>query len=351
MEKSVHLPTSERIDGYPTSTLRFDTIIVLLSAVFVTGIYVDGWAHNTFPNLIETFFTPYHALLYGGFFMAAGVLCVTAWQNHRLGYAWSRALPQAYLPALLGVALFMFGGNGDLLWHEIFGFEEDIEALLSPTHLLLLVGGLLIVSAPLRAVWQRPNGNGWRELFPALLSLLLVISAFTFFTQYTHLSRVQFLTAQPYDGFDRYAYTVIVIYGQVMPFLLATGGILLLMRRWQLPFGTITLLVGGNYLAMFLMLQRDSFAEPATLGAVFLGGIIGDGLYRSVNPSPRRPQAVRLFAFLLPFLLSGLFLLSLLATSTIWWAIHMWAGVPILIGLLGILLSFLAVPLPLPEDR
>ena len=39
-----------------------------------------------------------------------------------------------------------------MIWHEIFGVETGVEALLSPTHLMLALGGSLMVSGPFR-VW------------------------------------------------------------------------------------------------------------------------------------------------------------------------------------------------------
>lgn len=42
-----------------------------------------------------------------------------------------------------------------MLWHSRFGIEAGIEALLSPTHLVLALGGMLMVSGPLRAAGFR----------------------------------------------------------------------------------------------------------------------------------------------------------------------------------------------------
>lgn len=334
-----------RRPDFPVGSLRFDTMFVLLSALFGAGLYLDGWAHNTMPGLIETFFTPYHAVLYGGFTAVAALLVVTAWQNVRAGYSLHRALPRPYLPAVFGIILFTAGGVTDMLWHNAFGFEKDVEALLSPTHLLLASGGLLLGIGPLRAAWERPSTRPTgRELFPAILATLLLLSTFTFFTQYTHLARTWTLTETPPDGLQGYLYSVVAIYAQVMPLLLLTGALLFLMRRWRLPTGTVTFLVLGNYLAMYLMTQIDSFATPATLAAALAGGLAGDALYVWLAPAPERPSRLRLFAFLLPFLLSALHLLAVGLTAGLWWAIHMWAGVPFLLGALGLLLGFLDAP-------
>ncbi len=38
----------------------------MLGWVLVSGLYADGWAHVNVPGL-ETFFTPWHGVLYGSF--------------------------------------------------------------------------------------------------------------------------------------------------------------------------------------------------------------------------------------------------------------------------------------------
>ncbi len=88
-----------------------------------------------------------------------------------------------------GAAVFLIGGALDLLWHTLFGIERGVDALLSPTHLLLATGGILIVTGPLRAAWRRtPPGSilAWRAGAPALLALLYCYGALVFFTQYAH---------------------------------------------------------------------------------------------------------------------------------------------------------------------
>src|SRR5690606_10643429 len=170
-----------------SGSVRFDLTVALLTLWFTVGLFVDGWAHNHgFTD--DTFFTPWHALLYSGMAATGLFLAAHQWRNVSKGYAWSRALPKGYLPSLLGVVLFFAGGGFDFLWHEWFGFEASIETLLSPAHLILATSGMLIVTGPLRAAWARSGrAASWRTLFPALLSLLIILSILTFFTQYSNL--------------------------------------------------------------------------------------------------------------------------------------------------------------------
>jgi hypothetical protein len=70
----------------PKSSVRFDWIVVLLSVWWVGGLFLDGWTHNHIPQL-ETFFTPWHAVLYSGFLVVAIFLLVTVVRNHAQDYS------------------------------------------------------------------------------------------------------------------------------------------------------------------------------------------------------------------------------------------------------------------------
>ncbi|MHA0034585.1 hypothetical protein ACXXDK_06500 [Deinococcus sp. PESE-38] len=129
---------------------------LLLGTWLLVGMFVDGWAHNQFGETLETFFTPWHALFYSGFLAVAGWCLFLAAQGWQRGLRGLRAFPEGYHLAALGVPVFGLGGIGDLIWHTVFGIEVGIEALLSPTHLMLFMGGVLIVASPLNAVWRSP---------------------------------------------------------------------------------------------------------------------------------------------------------------------------------------------------
>jgi hypothetical protein len=52
---------------------RYDALMAALGAVFQGGASLDLWAHVHRPEL-ETFFTPWHAVLYAGFFAMAAAM-------------------------------------------------------------------------------------------------------------------------------------------------------------------------------------------------------------------------------------------------------------------------------------
>ena len=160
--------------------------MLALCAWLLGGLYLDGWAHNHKSEL-ETFFTPWHAVLYSGFAASAGLVFATFAMNVRRGFAWRSALPPGYMLSLAGAIIFLVGGLGDMVWHIIFGVEEDVDALLSPTHLALALGGTLLLSGPLRSAWLRKDDEAGRSsLMLGVLSLTFVLCVFTFFTQFAH---------------------------------------------------------------------------------------------------------------------------------------------------------------------
>jgi hypothetical protein len=61
----------------------------------LVGGYLDAWAHNNIPRL-ETFFTPWHGVLYSGFLVVAITLLGTIFTNHTRGYSWRQAVPSGY---------------------------------------------------------------------------------------------------------------------------------------------------------------------------------------------------------------------------------------------------------------
>jgi hypothetical protein len=156
---------------------------LVLSTGFVVGLYLDGWAH--IRELPESFFTPWHAIIYVSFLTVAGVLGFVAWRARRRRIPWRLALPEGYGLSSVGVAVFMLAGVADLLWHSVFGIETGIEALFSPPHLTLAAGGILIATGPLRGAWHRPQ-TSVPGLWRAVLSATLLFAVLTFFTSKSH---------------------------------------------------------------------------------------------------------------------------------------------------------------------
>lgn len=338
------------------SSLRFDAVAAILSMWFIGGSYLDGWAHIHVPDL-ETFFTPWHGVLYSGFFVLAFFLLGTWVRNRLHGRGWIDALPIGYELSMLGAALFVVGGVGDLIWHTLFGIEANLDALLSPTHLILASAAGLIVTGPLRAAWYRPQremqaAGSW-ALFPAVLSLAVFYSLLTFFVEYASpfAETLAGMNAQSSIG-GVYRTQALGIAGFLLQTAELMGILLFAMRRWKLPFGSLTVILTLNTLAMGLM-HAGAFATGTApiVGVGLAAGLIGDFLVWGLRPSKDRPGMFHWFGFLMPVCLFTLYFLALfIFGGGVSWTVHMWAGTIFLSGVAGLLLSYAVLPPAVPVE-
>lgn len=318
--------------------LLFDWVAIGLSTVLLGGIFLDGWAHRHIPTL-ESFFTPWHGVLYSGYGLLTSFLLAVTLANGRGSRDWSGAIPAGYGLALLGGLIFAVGGVGDLLWHTAFGIEDGIEALLSPTHLLLATGAVLLVSGPLRAAWARAESapqTGWLAQVPSILAMGYSLSVLSFMTMYSHpfveiVAHGRVAPARNDELIQGFG-----INGIVVGTALLMGAILLLTGRGRLPFGGLTLLFVLN--AVLLSALDDQYW---TIGLALVTGLFADIVNHQLRPAGNRPTALRVFATLVPMVWTSLYFALLILTGGIWWSIHVWAGTICLSGIAGLLLSLL----------
>ena len=324
----------------PVGGLRFDWAVIALASWLVAGFYLDVWAHHH-TTALETFFTPWHGVLYSGFLAVASFLVAALVRNHAQGYPWWWALPAGYELSLVGVLVFAAGGVSDLIWHTLVGIEVGLEAALSPTHLLLFLGAGLILSGPLRAAWRRPDTTatrGWAAQLPLLISLAFVLMVFTSVTEYANP------LANPVAAVGNgtrpvFASQALGIAGILLQTGLVMGTVLLALRRWALRPGSVALVftLGTN-------LGSVVHDEYQAILVAALAGLAADVLLWLLKPSVSRPGMFRLFAFLVPVVLYALYFLASRLTGGIAWSVHLWSGAIALAGVTGWLFSYLLVP-------
>ena len=352
---SLGAATAEPLTGQPAGSLRFDWLYIALSTLLIGGVFLDGWAHNH-GKVDQSFFTPWHAVLYSGFAILAAFLAWTLFNNHRKGYAWRKAIAPGYGASAVGAAIFAIAGVGDLLWHTLFGIEKGIEGEISPSHLALALGAFLILSGPLRAAWRQRNPDAaqrWRTLLPPLLSLTYIFSLLVFFTQFAdpiiksradlHITDI-LITYTPFKtDSDPSLSTQLGVAGILLEAAIMASIALLLVRRWRLPIGSFALLFGLNGLLISFLAGNTSIISVALVSA-FIGLLI-DVLNVALRPSTERVVAVRVFAFAVPFVYNLVYFGGLLATyGSFGWSVHLWTGSIVMAGIAGLLLSYLLVP-------
>src|SRR2546428_12351017 len=112
------VPKSRPARGHAST--RFDWAMAILSTVLVGGFYLDLWAH-AHGRTDNTFFTPWHAVLYSMLAAVGIFLSITAWRAWHRGAPWRGGPPAGYGLSPLGVGLFVLGGVAGLAWHPLFG--------------------------------------------------------------------------------------------------------------------------------------------------------------------------------------------------------------------------------------
>lgn len=304
--------------------------LAFFSAWTVIGLFVDGWAHNV--DKPETFFTPWHFVLYSGF-----VCGVAFFMLREIVFRRPTALTDRWIN--LGVIGFVAGAVGDGIWHGAFGIEEDVEALLSPTHLLLMASGIVIVGAPARA-WIGRRAGSLGSFAPVAVSVGLMLAVAAFFLQFASTQRVfdEWIFA---GGMDDELRTVgvnaiLITNALVLGFLAWT------LRRWtRTPPGTFTIVLG---LPAFLLSVLEGFDQVLLAVPLAGAGVLAD-LLVSRRLSPIATLGV------VPLLLWPAWFLAYDIHADLGWEAELWTGSTVLAVLTGVGFGFLVTSTSATPER
>jgi hypothetical protein len=289
---------------------RFAWLVTAASTWILVGLFVDGWFHIHSPGL-ESFFTPWHAVLYSG---VAAAIVVHLAERLRAG-----GLPPGYRLSLVGGLVVSAAGFVDMVWHTVLGVEADLPALLSPPHLLLITAGTLVFAGPLRAALRgAPVG------LPAAFSAAYVVTGLAFFTQYanpfTHLYPVTgyspadaAVTAVQASADALELRQVAGVAGVVLYAVLAAGAAGVLRSRGPLPAGALLVVTAVPAAAMTTLRGTLAFL-PLVLVAAAAVELLG-----------RRLGATAV-ATLAPTLLTAGWAVTLLATERLDWGPELMTG-------------------------
>lgn len=310
------------------------------------GLAIDSRKHNTEADL-DTFFTPAHGLLYAGWFACAMYLLYIARKRMHGGVTGLAAIPQGLRGATAGALLFGVSGLGDMGWHVKWGVEENTAILFSPTHLGLMASFLLLAFGPFRALWMERQEVTLVDMLPAAFSLGVVGTIFSVFLGYNSpitplVDGGIFTTAAPVPIPDLAQVFVLYSVSGCLIFTAALiGPLLILLRRWDMPFGTAT--VAFSITALCVLISVD-FGMKTNLAALAGAGVIIDVLWQVLRRFPERRVAYRVFGFLSPLALWGTYLVFTIQGNSIIWEREFWTGTLLWTALIGLGLSAVLLP-------
>ena len=330
---------------------RLDLLTVGSGVWMLIGLFLDGWAHN--EQRPDGFFTPWHLILYTGFAGAAAVTVRDAMLRSPQS-AWRNRLRGGDRVALIGVGLFAVGAVGDLVWHETIGVETNLTALLSPTHLFLMIGGVLLLTTPFRRAWRDPQSpTSLRAFVPALVSLSLAIGVLIFFAAYaspfgrttvatfesvsTHLhefsqsSRPGFEQLREMWALATILFTTLIV---VLPALA-------LIKRWSPPRGSMLALFVA--IGVFQAAMSEFLRSPLSIALLAAGAIAEVAVARRVD--------AWVFGAVVPAALWGSYMAIVAIVYDLRWSPELWAGSIVLSSALGAIIAIVAMPWPTRDDR
>jgi hypothetical protein len=283
--------------------------------------------------LPDTFWTPWHAVLYSGLFACGAFLVGTRLVEVRSG---RRLLDDGYALSLAGVALGGIGGIADAIWHTLFGIEFDLDAAVSPSHLLIAAGIVLVVSGPARVAWRRGAGFG----LPATLSLFYALSMLTLILDYAipfamvvgrDASAASADVARAAQSEALFAF---IVYGALV------AGAALLAAHARAPAWSIAAVIGGNAAVMTLPNAPLLGDLAPTLVAVAIAAALLVGVAALwLRPAPERPRALVALAWLVPAIVETEYVVAVATSVPSTWTVTFWCGLVAVGSAAGLLIG------------
>ena len=329
-----------------------DWFLTLAVTWIVTGLFID--AHEHLLETVETFFNPWHGIMYSGAVFSAVVLAVATVRNRRPGQTLWEAVPAGYRLSVLGVAGLILGGALDSIWHAIYGFEHQLDLLLSPPHLLLLAGLFFLAVGPMRSAFLRPPATRLVDQLPMLISMGLACHVIQFVMQIGFypeaLWRDRPLPQAEFQS-EQFVLSVFLFYKQALEMmivvwqsLLLAGAVLYLVARTRLRFGALAIVcvaeklwVGGelaNDINQVLLIALSSVAA----------GLLGDWIVSRLAPSLQNAGAFRFLGFVVPAAYFGAyFTFAVPLFGGTWWDASFLFGSIALAGIAGVFVAQLLV--------
>lgn len=327
------------------STPGFDLASAIGGLWLAAGILSDAGYH--IRNDVDTFLTPAHALFYSSLIYFGAMTIFLIWTGRRTH---TRPWPIGYELYPYGLLLFAVGGVADLAKHLVIGFEEGFDAILSPTHLIIGAGLLMLALGPIRRVLLAPGGLTFATRLAFVLAVAVVMEFMHWVTSYAFIDGAARIyapllsAARAEQALDAHIILLVRQGSGIMAILLQafiTAVATLFVVRyvsagwWRLPL----LLFVGNL--MVAIAQGHSLAEMIVYASASVLAGFGGELVAAL-PLPQRWHAARLglVGFTVPLLYQGLvFAGEAVALGGVWFDLDIAAGITLLCGACGLVLA------------
>lgn len=322
-------------------------LLVLIACNVLTSVGLAGDIANHLQNpgdLEGDFLSDWHLVLYGGVTTVALWLGVGA-LRHGPAFVWSAG------STTIGFLLLAFGGAFDSIWHAQFGVEANVDALVSPPHLVVFAGLALLLASPVVVLWRRPARRlGWVASAVALVSVVttvLVISLFTGFLSplasgmSLTFGYIEPLVGESANEYDEVRGLGIAVWTTAV--LVAAFTIVLVRFRPMPGLVALSVFLCG---APALLLTDQAVIKPLVIGYA-VAGLVTEVMVALAG----KPTLGRLAASVTGALMGAMLWLSTFALldreDRLMWSTAMWSGTVVLSGLVGAAVAAL-VALPAP---
>lgn len=317
---------------------RWEWIYLATSIGMIVGLFIDGWSHSHITSrATESALTPWHVPLYAGSIACALVIFRIVERYRIPGAGWRGTAPRGYGLAVVATFLYPVGAALDLIWHAVFGVEGGVEALISPTHVVVISCMGVMVGTAFRS-WAQADPVAtagdrwatWRAVTSMTFVLLTVLFSTTYADPLTKLFGAPGTEQDVAAGLTGFLFISVIVSAVIAA---------LLQPRRPLPTGSFTLLYAGAGIGIGFLSGAVAFTVTVCLAA----GLATDaGLVLM-----RRRGWLDEYAFLLaPLSVAVLWTayFALLAVRHgVAWIIHVWVGAIVLSALVALLISLLAL--------
>ncbi|WP_426573114.1 hypothetical protein [Aquihabitans sp. McL0605] len=336
-----------RVVGDHSVQITDGELVVLMACNLVTTVGLSGDISRHFQNignLNGDFLSGWHLVLYGG------VTAVALW----LGVGALRRGPAFVTSAgttTVGFLILAFGGVADAAWHARFGTEANIEALVSPPHLMVFAGLTFLLSSPIVVLWRRPARRlGLVASLVALSSVVSTVLVISLFTGYlSPLAGGMSITPgyiEPLVGESP------IDYDQVRGLAIAVWTVAVLVAAFTVILVRFRPVPGLLWLSVFLCgapalaLTSWTVIKPEIVGYAVAGLVLEVMVALTGKPTLGRGAAAVTGALLGSMLWAATFAM-LRSDGRLGWTIDLWGGTIILSGLIGAAVaSLVALPVP-----